>query len=66
MNSKERKEKIRKRLQKDYPELSDEDLNYVIEKEDTFIGRIRRRLGGMKRKNITEKIEEIKDRSLLK
>lgn len=66
MNMKEKNDRIRKRLKKEYPDLSEEDLNYAIEKENVFIGRIRKRLGGLKRKNITEKIEQIKDRSLLK
>lgn len=35
----------KKRLQRDYPDLTDKDLSYVKGKETELFGRIERRLG---------------------
>ena len=48
----------RKRLKREYPDLTENDLKYVAGQEDELFGRIERRLGTSRKetRNIIQKI----------
>lgn len=48
----------RKRLKREYPDLTEDDLTYVAGKEDELFGRIEKRLGTSRKetRNILRKI----------
>lgn len=52
-------EHIRTKLKEKYPFLTDKDLTYHEGKEDMFIGRLQRRLGGEKREKIIDMINTL-------
>jgi hypothetical protein len=53
--------RMREDLKKEYPELTDTDLDFTLDGETELIGRIERRLGRKKRERIVDRINTLND-----
>ncbi|MFP4060855.1 MAG: hypothetical protein ACLFUC_10275 [Bacteroidales bacterium] len=54
-------DKIRKKLQDEYPDLTDADLAFKRGEESQLIGRIEKRIGGEKRDRVVNRIMDLND-----
>ena len=52
-------DRIKKALKKEYPQLTEADLDFTTGKENELVGRIQSRLGGEKRERIVDKIKKL-------
>lgn len=51
--------RIKERLKKEWPDLSDDELQFSEGGESDLVGRIEKRLGGESRSRITDRIKKL-------